>query len=387
MVKKILVFLSVALLSCTAFAACAQREPNPGGEGGGGTAPHSVTVEEPFGVELSASVSSASAGVSVVVTAEPAAWRTVESVSCNGTPCTKNADGTYSFTMPDENVTVTAEVKDSGEDVDEDDGMTWVFAPSEIAPYEYGDQTFEVDFGSSPVNISANEDDGMLYAKVTSTNPDAIPAEAISKVEDTIGDFESTSGFTQGATFSVDLSKVSLGSTTLVFEDTDHDRTIAKYVTVTEYGTIVPGNVQTAELEIEYDFNVSRPGFSGNVDLDKVVIIVNVSDQDYIYGTDPDSGCVRYQEGRFLLSNDGEKSMTVNLIEGHRYMITAAAWQFTNTMDDEAQGGLTQIANGSFVIGDYTGPGFANSIEKDEDGRAWLNVTNFTQKISVSLGR
>ena len=123
------------------------------------------------------------------------------------------------------------------------------------------------------------------------------------------------------------------------------------------------------------------------MDLDKVVIIVSVSDQDYIYGTDPDSGCDMYQQVRFLLSNDGEKSMTVNLIEGHRYMITAAAWQFTNTMDDEAQDGLTQIANGSFVIGDYTGPGFANSIEKDEDGRAWLNVTDFTQKISVSLDR
>ena len=51
MVKKILVFLSVALLSCTAFSACSPREPNPGGEGGGGVTPHSVTVEEPFGVE------------------------------------------------------------------------------------------------------------------------------------------------------------------------------------------------------------------------------------------------------------------------------------------------------------------------------------------------
>lgn len=83
------------------------------------------------------------------------------------------------------------------------------------------------------------------------------------------------------AKFTIDLTKVNLGTTTLVFKDTDKDRIITKIITVKEYGQAENFDLWTVSVTINmssltaYQDSNFRIWFSDYENLG----------QDYIYGS------------------------------------------------------------------------------------------------------
>lgn len=283
----------------------------------------------------------------------------------------------YTFTMPDRDVEVTVETTDSGVSVDVDDGMTWVAAPEQIAPGEYSFQkaTYEVDFGEAI--LASMDGDGFLSGiNVTSTNQDVIPDEAIAGAN-RIGD----SAYTDGAKFTVDLTKVSLGATTLVFEDS-RGRTIAKYVQVVEYGKVDPGYIFNTSMFVEFAFKEGDLTLGADVDPDKLLVLVSIYDVDWVDGTDPALGAQEYTQSRFLLSDSGTKSMGLSYIQGHRYRVTVSLWTYTN--DYETDMDLSQVTGSKLVLGEHFAGG-GNSVKNGDDGTSWLTIVGYLGTVTLTV--
>ncbi len=245
---KTMICAGLVLAMAIPFAACAQGGDEDKNAGGGS---YTVTCEDGDYYDLSASSQLTPAGETVTITAEAEAFIRVDGVYANGTACAAGSTaGTYTFTMPEENVTVTAQV--SGAEIDNaEDGMGWSIAPSAISPFDeselslYQNQSYLVTFGTDPVNASTGND-GMTYAKVVSLNEDVIPAEAISGVKGSTPDV-GNAYFFQGS-FEIDRTLIKAGTTTLVFFDNDNDRVISKTVTVVPFGDVYKEEAWTVSV-------------------------------------------------------------------------------------------------------------------------------------------
>ena len=381
--KKIITALIMAAIILSAFvfclAACKDTEET------GDPVPHSVSITAADDVVAFASVTSATAGTKVTVTVRPPTWKTVTFVTGSGVTCEKDeaastsTDVVFTFTMPDKDVELTVETIDSGVSVNEDNRMTWVFAPPQIAPSEssYARETFEVDFGG---DFLANKDgDGnLLNVKISSTNQSVIPDGAIDGAK-RIGD----GAYTQGATFTIDLSKISTGATTLIFEDTQNNRTITKYLQVVETGTVNPGNIIHTILDVKFDFDKGKLSLPENTDRDKLVVLVSVYDHDWIDGTDPDCGASEYTQARFLLSDTG-KTFAMPYIEGHRYSVSVSLFTYTNDYETDTDLEFSEIYGNTLYVYDHVA-GLGNSIKKDDDGTAWLTITNAQSTVTITV--
>lgn len=386
--KLITALVAVAAVLALSFclAACGDDGTQPGGGDGGegGSIAHKISITAPDDVEVTTSASQASVGIKVTVTVVTPAWKIVTFVTAADVNIVKDeaasagSTSVYTFTMPDKDVEVTVETMDSGASVDEDDGLKWVAAPAQIAPGEYSFQkaTYEVDFGES---IIATTTGGFLSdINVTSTNQDVIPDEAIAGAY-RIGD----SAYTRGATFTVDLTKVSLGATTLVFEDS-RGRTIAKYVQVVEYGTVVPGEVVNTTLAVEYEFDEGDLDLDDGIDPQKLVVVVSVNDVDWVDGTDPDTGAEEYAQQRFLLSNKGSKTFAIGYIKGHRYRVSVTLYSYTNDYETDGYPEFSQVYGNELMLYDYMA-GAGNSVIKDEDGKSWLKIDNASSTVTLTV--
>ena len=382
--KKIITALIMAAIILSAFvfclAACKDTEET------GDPVPHSVSITAADDVVAFASVTSATAGTKVTVTVRPPTWKTVTFVTGSGVTCEKDeaastsTDVVFTFTMPDKDVELTVETIDSGVSVDEDNRMTWVFAPPQIAPSEssYARVTFEVDFGGD--FLANNDSDGnLLNVKISSTNQSVIPDGAIDGAK-RIGD----SAYTQGATFTIDLSKISTGATTLIFEDTYNNRTITKYLQVVETGTVNPGNIIHAILEVKFDFDEGDLSPSENTDPDKLVVLVSVYDHDWIDGTDPDCGASEYTQARFQLSNTGSKTFAMPYIEGHRYSVSVSLYTYTNDYETDMPPEFSPVNGNTLYVYDNLA-GVGNSVQKDDNGTAWLTITNAQSTVTLTV--
>lgn len=379
--KKIITALIMAAIILSAFvfclAACTDTEET------GDPVPHSVSITAADDVVAFASVTSATAGTKVTVTVRPPTWKTVTFVTGSGVTCEKDeaastsTDVVFTFTMPDKDVELTVETIDSGVSVDEDNRMTWAFAPPQIAPSEssYARVTFEVDFGGD--FLANNDGDGnLLNVKISSTNQSVIPDGAIDGAK-SIGD----SAYTQGATFTIDLSKISTGATTLVFEDTYNNRTITKYLQVVETGTVNPGNIIDAILEVVFDFDEGDLSLSENTNPDKLVVLASVQDHDWIDGTDPDCGASEYTQARFQLSDTG-KTFAMPYIEGHRYSVSVSLYTYTNDTDMYPE--FSPVYGNTLYVYDHLA-GVGNSVQKDDNGTSWLTITNASSTVTLTV--
>ena len=387
--KLITALVAVAAVLALSFclAACGDNGTQPGGgEGGeGGNIAHTISVDAPDDVEVTTSASSASAGITVRVTVVVPSWKIVTFVTAAGVNIVKDeaasagSTSVYTFTMPDRDVEVNVETADAGVSVDVDDGMKWVAAPEQIAPGEFSFQkaTYEVDFGEA---IIATTDGGFLSdINVTSTNQDVIPDEAIAGAY-RIGD----SAYTRGATFTVDLTKVSIGSTTLIFEDARSDRTITKFVQVVEYGTVVPGEVVNTTLKVKYEFDEGDLDLDDGIDPQKLVVVVSVNDIDWVDGTDPDTGAEEYAKQRFLLSNKPSKTFAIGYIKGHRYRVSVTLYSYTNDYETDDYPEFSEVYGNELMLYDYVA-GMGNSVIKDEDGESWLKIDNASSTVTLTV--
>ena len=234
---KILAWLAAvcALALCAGvLAACDDGGENNGGEKG----PYEIARVEGNYYDISVSPSVAMAGTEITVTVETEPFLQVEGAKANGVGCTPGAEtGVYTFTMPEENVTVTADVTAAPEILNAEQGMGWIFAPSEIsvagdAPYQEPEQNFSVTFGTQPVFGTIDRDGYITEAEVISLNEDIIPTEALSRLSSDDETYVYTAGFT------IDLTKVKEGNATIVLLDNDHNRFISKEITVVPYGEV-----------------------------------------------------------------------------------------------------------------------------------------------------
>ena len=176
---------------------------------------------------LDADYSRVGAGKTVTVTVSDA-WNfiSVSKVYANGTECAAGSEaGEFTFTMPEKDVTVTAEVTVNA--VSEDDGMTWENPEETIMADSLINDSLRVDFGSELVQNSTSSD-GMTYAEVISTNQDVIPASSM-RVESI--ESSGNGAYASGARILFD-DGLTAGETTLIFIDTDNDRAITLDVTV-----------------------------------------------------------------------------------------------------------------------------------------------------------
>ena len=386
--KLITALVAVAAVLALSFclAACGDDGTQPGGgEGGdGGSIAHKISITAPDDVEASTSVSQATVGSKIIVTVVTPAWKIATFVTATGVEIARDeaasagSTSVYTFTMPDRDVELNVETMDSGASVDEDDGLKWVAAPEQIAPGEYPFQkaTYEVDFGGSV--IATTDIDGNLSGvKISSTDQDVIPDEAIDGAH-RIGD----SAVTGGAKFTVDLTKVSLGATTLVFEDS-RGRTIAKYVQVVEYGTVVPGEVVNTTLAVEYEFDEGDLDLDDGIDPQKLVVLVSVNDVDWVDGTDPDTGAEEYAQQRFLLSNKGSKTFAIGYIKGHRYRVSVTLYSYTNDYETDGYPEFSEVYGNELMLYDYMA-GMGNSVI-NEDGESWLKIDNASSTVTLTV--
>lgn len=383
--KKLIatLLLAIAVLALTFGLAACRDDPRGDGDS---AVPHSITVDAADDVVAFASATSATAGTKITVTVRPPTWKIAAFVTGSGIQCEKDAaastetESVFAFTMPDHDVALTVETTDSGASVDEDNGMTWVFAPPQIAPSEFstGKATFEVDFGG---DFLANTDNNghLINVEITSTNQDVIPAEAIDGA-DRIGD----SAYTEGATFTVDLTKISLGSTTLIFEDTQGHRTITRYVKVVESGTVNPGNIIHTTLAVKFDFDEGDLTLDEGIDPEKLVVQVSVNDTDWVDGTDPACGAEEYTQSRFLLSDAGSKMFALPYIEGHRYLVNVSLFTYTNDYETDGYPDYSQVSGNTLYLYNY-GAGAGNFLQNDDDGKAWLHIENTQSTVTLTV--
>ena len=384
--KLITALVAVAAVLALSFclAACGDDGTQPGGGDGGNTA-HKITITAPDDVEASTSASQATVGSKITVTVVTPAWKIVTFVTATGVEVARDEAASagdtavFTFTMPDRDVELNVETMDSGASVDEDDGLKWVAAPEQIAPGENSFQkaTYEVDFGGSVI-ASTDVDGNLSGVKISSTDQDVIPDEAIDGAH-RIGD----SAVTGGAKFTVDLTKVSLGATTLVFEDS-RGRTIAKYVQVVEYGTVVPGEVVNTTLAVEYEFDEGDLDLGDGIDPQKLVVLVSVTDVDWVYGTDPDTGAEEYAPQRFLLSNKGSKTFAIGYIKGHRYRVSVTLYSYTNDYETDGYPEFSEVYGNELMLNDHVA-GAGYSVIKGEDGESWLKIDNASSTVKLTV--
>ena len=214
--------------------------------------------------------------------------------------------------------------------------------------------------------------------KISSTDQDVIPDEAIDGAH-RIGD----GAYTDGATFTVDLTKVSLGATTLVFEDS-RGRTIAKYVQVVEYGKVDPGYIFNTSMFVDFAFDEGDLTLGADVDPDKLLVLVSINDVDWVDGTDPALGAKEYTQSRFLLSDSGTKSMGLSYIQGHRYRVTASLWTYTNDYETDMYPDLAEVTGSKLFLFDYVAGG-GNSVKKDDDGTSWLTIVGYSGTVTLTI--
>lgn len=247
------IVLSLVLVTAlVAFSACDESNGEP--------TYYDVTVNSGDNFSVVCSHKNAKAGENVTLTVTAGEFFEIDTVTANGTACTLNTSGKYEFTMPAQNVTISVTLKASP-DVDESDTMVWSKVCEQLAAVEDGgdtistSQTFEVDFGTYGVTNTTNGEGYMTEVEIYSLNPDVIPNEAISGAKATT---VVNGWYATGATFDIDLTKISEGTARLVFKE--GTRALVKTIEVVDYGQVTPENLYTekvivdmSELTGEYD--------------------------------------------------------------------------------------------------------------------------------------
>ena len=257
-VRKSLLALLLCAALAFAFAACAETG---GGKGGGKGESHSIACTDGKWYDISADHAIAPAGETVTVSVDAEPFLQIDKVLAGDTECKAGSEaGTYTFVMPAEDVTVTAEVSDAPEMLHAESGMGWTLAPAEIAAAKEASydavQSYEVTFGTDPVNNSISSDNGMIYAEVFSTNESVIPNDAFSVIRSGNDNIASYS-----CSFKLDLSKLSPGTATIVFTETDGGRMLTRTVTVFEEGKLFADELVTAEVTL--DLSALKEGYGG----------------------------------------------------------------------------------------------------------------------------
>lgn len=276
---------------------------------------HTITCLDGEWYDIKTSSVLAQTGDTIIVEVTCEVFVQVESVYANDIPCTPSQqEGFYTFVMPESDVQISAQIIEGEEILTSDYGISWTLAPDQIAKAKEGDssfiasQSFEIDFGSQYVNASMNGQGNMIYTEVFSLNQDVIPNEAISAVKPTS---TLSNGKYSSAKFSIDLTKINLGTTTIVFHDTDNGRVISKKITVKEYGLVQPDKLWTVTIVVDMHNLESYQN-------DKFRIFFS-DEGDYVYGSTYLE--TQFYDFDFTTIKDGKRSFVFQFNPAHQFTV------------------------------------------------------------------
>ena len=271
---------------------------------------------------FNSTVTEAVPGDEITFLVNPAAGYKIDAVYANGNPCQLKADGSYSFTMPNEAVTVTATASaisvvpgpdDDNDDVTTDpapttekltdDFMSFTgFCPAKISAFanNYNAKvTYTVSF-SRTININSAEDS----TKLRSSDQNVIPDSALTVWLDKDGTV------TSGATISIDLNAIRPGTAYVSFY-AENDISTSQNAEVTKKIEVVAENTleiprQTVTFEIDFS----------NADINELNevapngLILSVNDRNNLYS---------YAEGK---ASSKEFTLDLNAVENNILTIT-----------------------------------------------------------------
>ena len=246
----------------------------------------------------------------------------IDKVFANSVECTLNADGSYSFNMPEEPVTVTATASaisvvpgpdDDNDDVTTDpapttekltdDFMSFTgFRPDKISAFanNYNAKvTYTVNF-SRTININSAEDS----TKLRSSDQNVIPDSALTVWLDKDGTV------TSGATISIDLNAIRPGTAYVSFY-AENDISTSQNAEVTKKIEVVAENtLEIPRQTVTFEIDFSNADINELNEVAPKGLILSVSDRNNLYS---------YAEGK---ASSKEFTLDLNAIENDILTIT-----------------------------------------------------------------
>lgn len=246
----------------------------------------------------------------------------IDKVFANSTECTWNSDGSYSFTMPEEPVTVTATASaisvvpgpddaNDGTETDPapttekltDDFMSFTgFCPDKISAFanNYNAKvTYTVSF-SRTININSAEDS----TKLRSSDQNVIPDSALTVWLDKDGTV------TSGATISIDLNAIRPGTAYVSFY-AENDISTSQNAEVTKKIEVVAENtLEIPRQTVTFTVTISDAKINELKEVAPNGLILSVNDRNNLYS---------YAEGK---ASSKEFTLDLNAVENNMLTIT-----------------------------------------------------------------
>ena len=342
--KKILstTFLSLMLcLSGVFLVACCGEEPAP--------TTYNITLptSADYTVESDKEVAEFGQEVTLIVTLLNDEL-VIEDVLANGISCEENYNGTFSFTMPAENVSITVQTSrlqevHSTEFVWLDDGNLYTIT-------EDGDGTFDGD--TRDINITFAEKQGMtiIDEAITSSNQNVIPDTAINFEPITDININGSSGSSEILKGVIEINpfEIHAGTTYLTMEfvngnysyGSSNRGTLIVKITVVPYGELT---LETVREELVIDLFSELQYQTGDT------FCLRIGDSDHVDGSSNPS----YVDYVLTMESIRELSVEFDYILGHSYWIRLVEG---DTQPDIPVGYISEFV-------------FDNSIESgDEEG-------------------
>lgn len=347
--KKLFKWLTMCLviiLAMFTFAACTDPDKggdggNGGGSGGGGSGSatsYTITYTNGAGYTLSGAAS-AEAGDKVTVTVNVTAYDVrITSVKYNNSACSKADNGKYSFTMPSQNVTVSA-TSEKITAIEEDRPVSW----QQEGALQIAKTTGNAQIKYDVTNTSCTDAD----VTVTSTNQAVIPSNAITQSNTTV----SMGSQINGGIITIDLTKVSVGKTFIILDFDNNTSTSSDGTIIKEVEIVPEGELEENIAEVSITFNLL--GFSSPLPDDLYIYFV---DTDHI----PDSAIPERQDLDITVD---EQENQLSFVVGHTYNIFV---------------GLKSDASANFEIDEIDANGvlIENITQNAEYRYSTLTVTN-----------
>ena len=220
----------------------------------------------------------------------------VTSVKYNNSACSKADDGKYSFTMPSQNVTVSA-TSEKITAIEEDRPVSW----QQEGALQIAKTTGNAQIKYDVTNTLCTDAD----VTVTSTNQAVIPSNAITQSNTTV----SMSSQINGGIITIDLTKVSVGKTFIILDFDNNTSTSSDGTIIKEVEIVPEGELEENIAEVSITFNLL--GFSSPLPDDLYIYFV---DTDHI----PDSAIPERQDLDITVD---EQENQLSFVVGHTYNI------------------------------------------------------------------
>ena len=299
--------------------------------GGGNTQPskesYEITYSDGEWYDFTSRTIRQTEGEIATFTLENEPFIQIDKVYANQIECTKGEDGTYSFTMPAEDVLITVTYIDAPEILEARYGMIWAVAPSTITTAKEGDssfianQNFRVDFGEQGIYHKINTEGYLSEIEIISTNESVIPLSAISGVNST------DDAVIYECYFSIDLTQVSVGTTTLVFIEKEHDRIISKTINVVPYGEAMPNELWEVSVTVDLS-DIERTEYKDK----NFRIFFSDESGEYVYGSIYSE--TQFEDFIWEDLEDGKITFTFDYNPNHKFTVDVAYEYYVEDFQD-----------------------------------------------------